>query len=1209
MDALFCAELLSSHLFTRTSLSASGGEASILATCEPFAFISQFASLGAELYFACLSIDLVLSTSNPFTDYRWNVVRYHLTVLLLSAGAGMVLLLGGENGRPMYGYDNFLSICWVRNYNESGGIDSAFYIFFAGPTAVIYVASALTLVYASRRLQQGLPETFEARLDMYRMSFRFVTMYLLYWCLSFGVFVITTLVDSTAPPDVLSLMVAIALGGRGVVALLVWLLTYGRNLRCSRRGLIILGESTSSGGSGSVSAAAKMDAVADLRPFLNTALRKEILYYATIGIARSVLRAKKSKDHKPDGYAPSRATARFSPAAGSTANTRRDIAYNVLMLSRRKEEVGLFDLEAKQMRARRDSLASAGARHGSPEHGDASVARGGLLTPLLGSFMAGDEHEPVPPLDLRGSLTHTPPHSPSAIDTSREPPATKASTGVYGSWPTLIANAICGPADTTPRFRFVDYEPWLFRTLRALNGIDEADYIRALSRTKREKFGEGGASGAFLYFSADERFIVKTLTRAECDTLCAMLHDYAVYMTSHPHALITRFYGAHELHMYGTVLYLVVMANVLTTGGTPSLTLHERYDLKGSWIARHRTPIERGQRVECRYCGQTFRAGGGDRFGGGACPERPNRPHEANTVLKDNDLTVKLRLTRDCAQALGDQISADTEFLRRHGITDYSLLLGVHRTKYKLVSGTAGAHGAGVDGMDTPVGTTGVPTPYTGSTLASTALTSPAPLTMMTAALPASAGATRGTIAVTGIAGALESSPPTAAAILSASAPLTHMPTRRTVVSTPTAQDGFIPSRSAPHTRPPRAGTQSAAVPAPIQLPQSLGDSRWGFDTGGELAQSPAVPAPIVSDVEAGFVLAPASPAASSRIVTGIPISSPDITPMRSLAPSGHEDETGGTVTAAVPIPRRGAGRGRTRGTASHAPGSSTGVSASSDTLLTTLQRHRVAQAAAAAAASSGDGDSAPPSLLLTMLAPPAPIRESRASITIADEEDASGGVYEEDDPGMQPVAPPPPPPPPASQRSAAAAPILRAASDAADAVQLGGSNEAVRLLRAASAQDVWSSSPGRGDQASLPDSFGAPVLRLHDPARANAVRRVLEASTASQEDDEEMHARGAQPLTSVDPFFRAYRGGLRSTIVEGPGIYYMGIIDVLQTYTIVKRLERWLKIYFACANGRGLSVMPPDEYAARFRTRVIGQLIDGYQHRDYVWDDEFGDM
>ena len=68
---------------------------------------------------------------------------------------------------------------------------------------------------------------------------------------------------------------------------------------------------------------------------------------------------------------------------------------------------------------------------------------------------------------------------------------------------------------------------------------------------------------------------------------------------------------------------------------------------------------------------------------------RPNHVHEPNTILCDNDWDYKLRLGRVQARALIKAIRGDTDFLQQQGIMDYSLLLGIHRSKYKLV----GVHG------------------------------------------------------------------------------------------------------------------------------------------------------------------------------------------------------------------------------------------------------------------------------------------------------------------------------------------------------------------------------------------------------------------------------------------------------------------------------------------------------------------------------------
>lgn len=54
-------------------------------------------------------------------------------------------------------------------------------------------------------------------------------------------------------------------------------------------------------------------------------------------------------------------------------------------------------------------------------------------------------------------------------------------------------------------------------------------------------------------------------------------------------------------------------------------------------------------------------------------------------VLKDNDLNLKLRLDQTSAEMLANQIADDVAFLQSQKIMDYSLLLGVHRAKYRLV--------------------------------------------------------------------------------------------------------------------------------------------------------------------------------------------------------------------------------------------------------------------------------------------------------------------------------------------------------------------------------------------------------------------------------------------------------------------------------------------------------------------------------------------
>lgn len=70
-----------------------------------------------------------------------------------------------------------------------------------------------------------------------------------------------------------------------------------------------------------------------------------------------------------------------------------------------------------------------------------------------------------------------------------------------------------------------------------------------------------------------------------------------------------------------------------------------------------------------------------------------------------------------------------------------------------------------------------------------------------------------------------------------------------------------------------------------------------------------------------------------------------------------------------------------------------------------------------------------------------------------------------------------------------------------------------------------------------------------------------------------------------------SYFGGISADYVEGPGIYYMGIIDVLQRFDLSKKIERAIKTWFLCRPSHGISNVPPQLYASRFLLMLIQNL------------------
>uniref|UniRef100_A0AAV1TCS6 Uncharacterized protein n=1 Tax=Peronospora matthiolae TaxID=2874970 RepID=A0AAV1TCS6_9STRA len=222
---------------------------------------------------------------------------------------------------------------------------------------------------------------------------------------------------------------------------------------------------------------------------------------------------------------------------------------------------------------------------------------------------------------------------------------------------------------------FIDYCPHTFQTIREHFGINTNQYIESLSRTTKERLSEG-ASGAFMFFSHDQQLIVKSMSDEESVFLRSVAAEYASFLLTNPDSLLTRFYGCHAIRLYGNTFNFVVMANLFST----EKVIHRRYDIKGSWVNRSAKHPSKGKRVTCRHCNAKYVFGSTDAEN---CRARVGR-HEPNVILKDNDLTAKVRLDPKVAEELYDQLVKDANFLSRLGIMDYSLLLGIHNVEYMV---------------------------------------------------------------------------------------------------------------------------------------------------------------------------------------------------------------------------------------------------------------------------------------------------------------------------------------------------------------------------------------------------------------------------------------------------------------------------------------------------------------------------------------------
>lgn len=204
---------------------------------------------------------------------------------------------------------------------------------------------------------------------------------------------------------------------------------------------------------------------------------------------------------------------------------------------------------------------------------------------------------------------------------------------------------------TMKEYRFVDYCPYVFQKLRAQAGITPEAYMASiqpelfLKSLSNQKFSEG-RSGSFFCFSPDKCFIIKTIPESEAKLLNKILPAYYQYIGNNPDSRLMRFYGLHAIKMhYGDQVFVIVMSNAFRT----HRKIHERYDLKGSWVRRE--------------VGKDFR-------------DNPGKVLGMDIDLKA--MGRKVRLTNEQRTAMVQQITDDATFMCSLGIMDYSILLGIH---------------------------------------------------------------------------------------------------------------------------------------------------------------------------------------------------------------------------------------------------------------------------------------------------------------------------------------------------------------------------------------------------------------------------------------------------------------------------------------------------------------------------------------------------
>ncbi|CAF0885976.1 unnamed protein product [Adineta ricciae] len=209
------------------------------------------------------------------------------------------------------------------------------------------------------------------------------------------------------------------------------------------------------------------------------------------------------------------------------------------------------------------------------------------------------------------------------------------------------------PKHPYAEFRLKTYAQTAFRFFRDAFGVDSSSFILSLCAKDLRELPNPGASGSIFYLTADDSYIIKTVSKKEARFLLSLLPGYYMNFTQNPFTLLPKFFGLFCYQSANKNIRFVIMNNLIPT----NVKLHEKYDLKGSIYKRKASEEERKRDLP---------------------------------TLKDNDFKCLhphgIILEPFFYDQLMQTIEDDVRVLSSFGIMDYSFLLAVHNITEEMKS-------------------------------------------------------------------------------------------------------------------------------------------------------------------------------------------------------------------------------------------------------------------------------------------------------------------------------------------------------------------------------------------------------------------------------------------------------------------------------------------------------------------------------------------
>ena len=172
------------------------------------------------------------------------------------------------------------------------------------------------------------------------------------------------------------------------------------------------------------------------------------------------------------------------------------------------------------------------------------------------------------------------------------------------------------------------------------------------------KAGEGaGASGSFFFYSYDNRFLIKTMTNIEKNTLLSRLDKFVCHFQNNNKSLIAKIYGVYTIksNIFDDLNVMIMQNTAILTNNKNKRMF---FDMKGSTVSRKTSFPTKYRQFWQRSL------------------------HYKKTMKDLNFIEINrdhgnalIDLTDSQVNQLNTIISNDSAFLTSEGLMDYSLLL------------------------------------------------------------------------------------------------------------------------------------------------------------------------------------------------------------------------------------------------------------------------------------------------------------------------------------------------------------------------------------------------------------------------------------------------------------------------------------------------------------------------------------------------------